>query len=219
MGILSPVLDLLFPPRCVFCHGFLKRGAEPVCAACRRDLPYTRSGGEKHGDFFALCVAPLYYEGKVRESLHRYKFHETPGYAGAYGELVADCVRENLDGRYDLIRWVPLSRKRLRERGYDQSRLLAEAVAARLGEAAVKTLEKPKDVAKQSTAGSAEKRRANIAGAYRVPDPGLIAGRRVLLIDDIVTTGATLSECARALRAAGAKEVVCAALARTRELD
>ena len=219
MGILSPILDLLFPPRCVFCHGFLNRGAEPVCAACRRDLPYTRPGGEKHGDFFAVCVAPLYYEGDVRESLRRYKFHETPGYAKTYGEFVADCVREKLAGRYDLMSWVPLSRKRLRERGYDQSKLLAEAAAALLGERAVKTLEKPKNVAKQSAAGPAEKRRANIAGAYRVPDPTVIAGRRILLIDDIVTTGATLSECARTLRAAGAKEVVCAALAQTREPD
>lgn len=218
MRIFSPVLDILFPPRCVFCHGFLKRGAEPVCAACRRDLPYTRALGEKHGDFFAVCVAPLYYEGNVRESLHRYKFRETPGYAGVYGELVADCVREGLEGRYDLISWVPLSRARLKERGYDQSKLLAEAAAACLGERAVKTLEKPKNTAKQSTAGPAERRRANIAGAYRVPYPERIAEKRVLLIDDIVTTGATLSECARTLRAAGAGEIVCAALARTREL-
>lgn len=223
MGIFSPILDLLFPPRCVFCHGFLKikRGAEPVCAACRGDLPYTRRGGEKRGDFFSVCVAPLYYEGDVRESLHRYKFHGTPGYAGVYGALVADCIRERLRGRYDLISWVPLSRARLKERGYDQSKLLAEAAAAALGETAavvvVKTLEKTKNAAKQSTVGSAEKRRANIAGAYRVPNPALVAGRRVLLIDDIVTTGATLSECARTLRAAGAGEIVCAALARTRD--
>ena len=70
---------------------------------------------------------------------------------------------------------------------------------------------------KQSTVGSAEKRRANIAGAYRAADPELVQGKRILLIDDIITTGSTLSECARTLREAGAAEVLCAAVARTRD--
>ena len=65
--------------------------------------------------------------------------------------------------------------------------------------------------------GSAEKRRANISGAYRASDPVLVNGKRILLIDDIVTTGATLSECAKTLLAAGASEVCCAAVARTRD--
>ena len=78
-------------------------------------------------------------------------------------------------------------------------------------------LEKPLEVEKQSLMGSAEKRRANISGAYRATDPELVEGKRILLIDDIVTTGATLSECARTLREAGAAEVLCAAVARTRE--
>ena len=217
MGFFTPLLDLLYPPRCAFCRKLVKSG-ETVCGHCRDTLPYTVGNSvEKHGDFFQVCVAPLYYEKDVRESLHRYKFGEATGYADAYAPLVADCVRDRLTGEYDLISWVPLSRKRLRERGYDQSKLLAEAVAPLLGGEAVSTLEKPKDVAKQSTVGSAEKRRANIAGAYRVPDAGRIGGKRILLIDDIVTTGSTLGECARTLLEAGAERVVCAAVARTRD--
>lgn len=213
MRLLSAVLDLLYPPRCVFCRRIMRSSAERVCPDCARTLPYAGARGERHGDFFSVCRAPLLYEGTVRESLLRYKFQECPGYAAPYGEMLAVCIRTELDGSWDLITWVPLSRRRLRERGYDQARLLAEETAKRLGTEAVRTLEKPVNTARQSATGSREKRAANISGAYRVPDPALVAGRRILLIDDIVTTGATLSEAARTLRTAGAAEVVCAALA------
>ncbi len=217
MGFLSGLLDLVFPPRCVFCRRFVKNGKQTVCDSCRESLPYAGGGGEKHGDHFAVCYAPLYYEGDVRESLLRFKFHGATGYAGAYARLLADCIRRYLAGRYDLISWVPLSKGRLKERGYDQSMLLAMSTALELDDVAVSTLKKVREVEKQSTVGSEEKRRANIMGAYAVEDAELIAGKRILLIDDIVTTGSTLSECAGTLRAAGAAEVVCVAVARTRE--
>lgn len=217
MGVLGGLLDLLYPPRCVFCRKLLKKGERSVCEKCGDELPYTANGGEQRGDFFSVCVAPLYYEGTVRESILRYKFNEAAGCAEAYGALVAECIRDRLHGRYDLISWVPISKKRYRERGYDQSRLLALSAARELGDAAVSTLEKHRDVPKQSGMGSAEKRRANISGAYRAVDPGLIEGKRVLLIDDIVTTGSTLSECARILLQSGAEEVVCAVIARSRD--
>ena len=217
MGIVSGFLDLLFPPRCVFCRRFLRDGRESVCPECQKSLPYTAHGGEQHGDHFSVCVAPLYYEGTVRESLLRFKFKDATAYADTYGRLLADCIRENLSGRYDLISWVPLSKGRLKERGYDQSMLLALSTALALDDVAVSTLRKVREVEKQSTMGSEEKRRANIAAAYEAEDPELIEGKRILLIDDIVTTGATLSECAGTLRDAGAKEVLCAAVARSRD--
>ena len=215
MGILSGLLDLLYPPRCVFCGKLLGKGKKSVCDKCRDELPYTKNGGKQSGDFFSVCVAPLYYEGVVRESILRYKFSEATGYAQTYGALVADCIRNNLQGCYDLISWVPISKKRYKERGYDQAMLLAHSTALELDEKAVSTLEKHRDVARQSGMGSAEKRRANISGAYRAVDPELIRGKRVLIIDDIVTTGSTLSECARILLQNGAKEVMCAAIARS----
>lgn len=213
MGILSSFLDILFPPRCVFCRRFLRSGEKLVCGECSDKLPYTADGGRQTGDFFTVCVAPLYYEGHVRDSLLRFKFKDATGYAKAYGRLLAGCIKAELSGGYDLISWVPLSSKRLKERGYDQSMLLAMAAALELDDVAVCTLEKVKDVEKQSQMGSAEKRRANISGAYRAADRELVAGKRILLIDDIVTTGSTLSECARTLREAGAAEVLCAAVA------
>ena len=113
----------------------------------------------------------------------------------------------------DMITWVPLSRRRLRKRGYDQARILAEETAKRLGIPCEKLLKKKIDTRPQSGIHDAEARRNNAKGVYVCCAPEKAKGRRVLVIDDIVTTGATLSECASELRKAGCAEVYAAAAA------
>ena len=126
-GFWGHVLDLLFPPRCIFCGKVLPTGQRDICQDCQARLPWMEEGeAEQSGEFFSLCASPLRYQEVVRDSLHRYKFKGQQGYAKAYGRLVAQCVQDHLAGRYDLITWVPLSHRRLKERGYDQARLLAE---------------------------------------------------------------------------------------------
>lgn len=216
-GPLGFVLDLLFPPKCVFCGKVLDSGESGFCRRCQRELPWLTDGeAELTGEFFSLCAAPLRYQDKVRDSIHWYKFKGRRGYHKVYGKLVAQCVHDHLDGRYDLITWVPLSDRRKRERGYDQAFLLASAAALELGDVAVETLRKERNTDPQSGITEDAQRRANVLGAYTPVDPELVAGKRVLLIDDVVTTGSTLSECARTLRTMGAEDVVCAALARAR---
>ena len=217
-GPLGTLLDLLFPPRCVFCRRLLRRGEAGICSRCQQELPWALGAeAEQTGEFFSLCASPLWYQDQVRASFHRYKFKGVRGYSRTYGRLVAQCVLDHLAGRYDLITWVPLSRARLRQRGYDQAMLLASAAALELDDVAAETLCKVRDTEAQSGLGKNDaSRRANVLSAYQVTDPALVEGRRVLLIDDIVTTGSTLSECARVLRTAGATDVVCAALARSR---
>lgn len=217
MGAFRNLLDIIFPPKCVFCRKILPTSRRSVCDKCLDELPYTGSRCSQKGDFFSICVSPLYYEDEVRDSILRFKFKEATGYASTYGLLIADCIRRELEGRYDLISWVPLSKGRFKERGYDQAMLIAMAAALELDDVAVSTLEKTVEVARQSRMGSPEKRRANIMGAYSVPDRELIEGKRILLIDDIITSGSTLSECARTLKSAGAKEVLCATIARARD--
>ncbi|OUN84609.1 amidophosphoribosyltransferase [Flavonifractor sp. An52] len=216
-GPLGFVLDLLFPPKCVFCGKVLDSGESGFCRRCQRELPWLTDGeAELTGEFFSLCAAPLRYQDKVRDSIHRYKFKGRRGYHKVYGKLVAQCVHDHLDGRYDLITWVPLSDRRKRERGYDQAFLLASAAALELGDVAVETLRKERNTDPQSGITEDAQRRANVLGAYTPVDPELVAGKRILLIDDVITTGSTLSECARTLRTMGAEDVVCAALARAR---
>ena len=113
----------------------------------------------------------------------------------------------------DVLTWAPISRLRKFRRGYDQVELFARVVAEELGMELTPTLRKIRHTKPQSTMGDASHRRANILGAYEVIDPALVRDKRVLLLDDIVTTGPTASECARMLLTAGAKEVKLATLA------
>ena len=208
------LLDLLYPRRCVLCHDFLERNHTDFCPACREALGKQKLKVRK-AEFFTLCIAPFSYEGKVRESMLRYKFGGLQVYCHAYGRLLAPVILRELADSYDLISWAPLSRDRLRRRGYDQAKLLARAVGRELRKPVVPLLKKRRKTKAQSGIANAAERRANISGAYSLRKHADVAGRRVLLIDDIYTTGATLSECSRILRMGGAADVVCATLAAT----
>ncbi|MCD8116880.1 MAG: ComF family protein [Oscillospiraceae bacterium] len=208
-------MDLLYPTRCILCRHPIAPGRPDICPACQDTIPRPPSSGQK-GDFFSQCVSALYYEGPVRSGILRYKFEGVRAYAPAFGEQVAACIYENIESDYDILSWVPLDAGRRRRRGYDQTELIAREAARRLCRELTPTLKKRRGVQPQSQSDSPERRRANIAGAYTVLEPAMIAEKRILLIDDIVTTGSTLSECAKTLLLAGAEEVVCATLACTR---
>ena len=214
MKVVDWLLDMIYPPRCAFCRRLLSGREKGVCRFCRPKLPYVPADGQvQHFRNVDKCLSPLYYHGSVKDSLHRYKFGGATAYADIYSEFIVKCIDENQIS-CDSITWVPLSRRRLRRRGYDQAELLAKLIAKHLGQSPVRLLKKQRDTPPQSKTGSVEKRRANIAGAYACLRPELVQGKQVLLVDDIVTTGATLSEAARVLKKAGAKEVICATLAR-----
>lgn len=217
MKFLNWILDLIYPPKCVLCRKILNTRTKQICSKCEKALPITKNGGVKKGNFFTACVSPLYYENKVREALLRYKFHNMTVYANYFGSLLAGHIEEYIDSHVDIISWVPLSKKRFRNRGYDQAQLLAEVVGEQLNIPYVQVLKKTRHTAPQSRTGSAEKRKSNVSGAYSIIDPKLVAGKRILLIDDIVTTGSTFSECARILGLSGADKIYCAAVARKRE--
>jgi len=214
MGFLSSFLDLLFPPKCVFCSRILSKSDDGRCDRCTESLPYAENHGKQSGEIFDFCIAPLYYTDVVRRSILRYKFRGASHLTPVYAKLLAQCIRECDELNYDIISWVPLSGKRERSRGYDQAMLLALATALELDDVAVSTLTKPHDVMAQSELGDKEERSKNISGAYIASDLQIITGKRVLLIDDIITTGSTLDECADILIKAGAASVVCAVLAR-----
>lgn len=215
MKVLDWLLDLLYPPRCAFCRRLLTGQERGACRFCRPKLPYVPADGQvQHFRNVDQCLSPLYYHGSVKDSLHRYKFDGLSAYADIYSEFIVKCIDENQIS-CDSITWVPLSRRRLRKRGYDQAELLAKGIGKRLGLPPVRLLKKRRDTPPQSKTGSAEKRRANIAGAYTCLRPEQVAGKRVLLVDDIVTTGATLSEAAGVLKKAGAVEVLAATVARS----
>lgn len=217
MHIVDAFLDLLYPQKCPFCRKILGKKDGLICKECEKELPYTKSGGILHGNFFTACLSPLYYKESVRSALLRYKFSGLTAYAKPFGRLMSDCAEEYIDAQVDIISWVPLSKKRLNRRGYDQAQLLAEEISHCLMIPCEPLLKKKVHTRPQSRTGSAEKRKANISGAYEVIAPEMVSGKTILLVDDIVTTGSTFSECARMLGMSGANRVYCIAVAQKRE--
>lgn len=209
------LMELLFPPKCVLCRKVLKNGEQDLCRDCREEV----SGYRKRKNtpqFLDSFVAVWYYEKSVRKSLLRFKFYGARSYAVSYGRLLAmKLLEEELP--FDILTWVPVSRLRKIRRGYDQVELIANAVGTELDVEPQPLLRKIRHNRPQSGISDAARRKANVLGAYRMEADMDLSGKRILLLDDILTTGATAGECARVLKTAGAKEVHCAAIAAARK--
>ena len=213
MKLLEAFLDLLFPPKCPFCGRVLEKPG--ICPTCEKNLPWIEGReGLREGAGGLRCAGAVWYEGLAREGLLRLKFQGASAAAEPMGDLVARCAAEHFSGEFDTVTWVPVSKKRLRKRGYDQAELLARAACRLWNTEPVRLLNKTVDNPAQSGISDTAARRVNVLGVYEAC--GDAAGKHVLLIDDICTTGATLSECARVLKDAGAESVVCAAVSKTR---
>ena len=207
--------ELLFPPKCVLCGKLLEKDELDLCRECRCDAPEYPMAHRKL-QFLDSFAAVWYYEGNVRRSLLRYKFYGARHHGDCYGRMLAmKLLREYPEG-FDVLTWVPISRLRKFRRGYDQVEVLANAVGRELGMQPRPLLKKVRNNPPQSGITGQAQRRANVLGIYRVEHPEELTGKRILLLDDILTTGATAGECARVLLTAGAAEVHCAVIAAAR---
>jgi competence protein ComFC len=221
----SALADLFFPQHCVGCE---RRARDLLCRACFEALPEigrptcARCGMPtafetfvcdecKGVDFgFESARAPLRYEGVGKEIVHALKYR---GYTQVVEKLAAPLMLGVIEGeaRFDAVVPVPLHRSRLRLRGFNQAELLARALSRKMNAPVSDTLQVVRRTRDQVELTAAE-RRANVAGAYTARNR--VRGR-VLLIDDVFTTGATMSACAETLLRAGAQEVHALSLCRT----
>ena len=217
MKVGEKVLDLLFPPKCPYCQRILDNPRAPACPGCQTSLPWLEGrAGERNIDFADGCWSPLAYDEAVRGAIHRYKFHRVRALGKPFAALMAQCLAGRLPQGADLICWAPLSRQRLRNRGFNQAELLAREVGRLLSIPAEPVLAKEKDTVPQSELEEESARQANARGAYRLLSGIGLAGKRIVLVDDVVTSGSTLRELCALLRQAGAEEVFCLTLARAR---
>lgn len=215
MNFRDSVFDLLFPPRCPFCQQILEHPG--VCPDCEKALPRREGLPLRELGNGLRCAAPLWYEEKARQGMLRLKFASSRPAAVPLGRLLGECAAESFPGGFDVVTWVPVSKKRKRSRGFDQAELLARSACKLWDTKPVRLLQKTVDNPPQSGIRDVSARRANVLGVYETINRDRLEGHRVLLVDDICTTGSTLGECARVLRDGGAETVVCAAVALGRE--
>ena len=199
-------MSLLFPEKCILCGRILERSEMDLCHTCRVEAPECPVGKQKR-TFLDSWVAIWYYKDYIRGSILRYKFGHARHYAHGYGRILAmKLSREHPEG-FDILTWIPISPLRKLVRGYDQVELLARAVGRELGMEPVRCLRKIRHNRPQSGISGSAERRANVLGVYRMEKKAAVRDKRILLLDDIITTGATAGEAARILLTAGAREV------------
>jgi ComF family protein len=241
--MLHYLINFIYPPQCAACGvrtgidaaaricetcvGLIERVPEPICEVCGIPLEHPING---RSDWCRACAeSPPHYgqaravaryrpgiseDGQVVPSIiRRHKYGRDQSLSCALAQCLGNKLPLNGDD-YDLVIPVPLHRRRLRWRGFNQAALLGAEVARRIGcTLDIATLARIRDTPPQ-TAQDSSRRRQNVRGAFAVTRPHRVANRKLLLVDDVMTTGATLDECARTLLAAGAGTVDVFTLAR-----
>jgi ComF family protein len=211
MGPAAAILDLIVPPACWACGARARRG-EPLCLGCRVELRWLeRRPVELAG---IATWAPVAYDGPARALVRGLKFGGALGLAGPMAAQVAACAPDGLLRPPALLVPVPLDPRRARGRGYNQAERLATALGRRTGMRVADCLRRS-GVASGSQVGRGRgERLAALAGAIE-RRPGARVAERVVIVDDVVTTGGTISACADALHAAGATDIAAVAYALT----
>lgn len=237
-GSLEALGTLLYPPHCLGCGSSLADGRRYsyLCETCREEVPRVESPSCEicshplHGAIdetfacvncrgrkfhFRFAVARFRSRGVVRDLIHRFKYRGQYFIRHPLSEWLMEALEDpRLAGwEYDLLAPVPLHPARRRERGFNQSRVLAEGVSLRSGHPVEDLLRRLRRTETQTHFDRAS-RMENLRNAFKVRNIDRVQGKRVLLIDDVLTTGSTLDECARVLRRAGAREVRAAVVAR-----
>lgn len=236
-GVLTGIADVIFPPRCITCGVILEEhGPLPFCPQCtagirfirsplcpRCGIPFPSTEGEDHlcGEClvtqrpFAIARAVGLYEDTLLTAIHLFKYRGRIGIGKVLGSIMADFAGGIWDMKvFSVIMPVPLHKKRLRERGFNQAVILARRIAKRFT-LPLDFLTLRRDVFTEPQVGLGhEARSVNVRGAFTVRRPERTMGKRILLVDDVYTTGSTLEECARTLLNAEADSVAVLTLAR-----
>lgn len=218
---------IFLPNRCIFC-GKLIAPFEEKCEECEVNLPVIngeicRKCGQKKEEcackyertkFYDAIAAPFYYEDAIKEGIHRFKFQREKYLGKVYARYLADCFRERYSGEsFDCIACVPVDRKKRGYRGFNQSEVLAKELSKLISVPFRGDMLKKLYPNREQVGLKGRRRIGNVLGVFDVNDKYNLNGKRILLIDDVKTTGSTLSECGKMLFLYGADKVFCLTVA------
>lgn len=220
MKITERIMNMIFPPKCVFCDGIMEIKAEMnICSNCYKKISFFAENplhiaalSEKAYCDAVLCACK--YSGIIKASLIRYKFHKKPSYYRTFAKLLKDAIYKvtNVE-KFDIIMSVPLHKQKEFTRGYNQALLISKALCRETGlEECSELLTRTRFTEPQSLLDK-KHRNQNVTGAFEVSNTEKVRGKYILIVDDILTTGNTINECCKVLKEAGAKAVVAAVIA------
>lgn len=226
-SVVTLALSILFPPHCLVCDVNLKAGV--ICEPCFEKIPRFRTlfcadcgarlpGTKKicHPDFPYILGAAGPYDGSLKILIHRLKFRSVRRAAEPLAALIVRYLEDiALDAKKFVFIPLPLSRKRRNERGFNQTEEIARYIAKSLP-ISVRTdiLARRRNAKPQTSTTSAHERHENILGCFSIAKPSAILHKDIIILDDVTTSGATLEEAARALKAAGARKIIGLAVAK-----
>lgn len=205
---ISKFSALIFPHRCPFCLA-LTDSEHFACDKCKKDIP---ANGVFQGVGGYRCCSALLYHGKFKQAVLRFKFKGKTEYAKPFARLIYDEIKRSYpDTEFDYITYVPMYKKDEKKRGYNQCELIANELSELTGIECIKALNKKKHTKPQHKL-PAKERKTNLKGAFEAVNIYKVENSTILLLDDIVTTGSTLSECAKTLQKAKPAQICCATL-------
>lgn len=216
------ILDLIFPPKCIFCNKILNYGVDIcICDSCAVKIPYFSDRNLnliKSNNYFDDIICICEYTGIIKKALIRYKFSNRPSFGRTFARLIYERIKEMTDWeKVDIIISVPLHRKKEQIRGYNQSHLISVQLGKLLGiEANKNLLIRTRNTDSQSLLNRVE-RLKNVKDAFLVTDANSVKDKSILVVDDILTTGTTLNECCKVLKNAGARKITAAVVATGRK--
>lgn len=203
---------------CYICLSEEDKEREYFCKSCYENLELEHGRAENKLEYIDEKYFSAIYNRFLRETIREFKFHGKNYLAKPLGELLLDTIRENNISDIDLIVPVPMSRRKKAKRGYNQSELLAKYVSGKTGiPMDSKNLVKIKNTKAQSGLDSLE-RKKNLIGVFKTKREEIFRDKKILLIDDIITTGSTLEECGKVLKNSHVKEITALTLGSTRIL-
>lgn len=212
----STFLEFLYPSLCIVCGSRTDEFTKIICKRCwlelsRNKLHVLSNGTQPYRvkKYFSFVAWRFLYTDEFRELIHYFKFNEFPVLARKIGVEMADTVlnRKELNSAQAYVP-VPLHKTRFRERGFNQSELLAKVIAGINGIPVINALERLKNNRPQSSMPDIDEKRANVKGIFATVTDCEIKGKRLILVDDVYTTGSTVNECAKTLIKSGADEVL-----------